>query len=88
MYLFSMMELWTSQEMRRVSRQAFFWFLLYKRLKLINFDISFFFHIQTFPHNGISEGGRIIAQCTEENHFPMAYVTNLNMFSLYIVLQE
>ena len=70
------------------SRQAFFWFLLYKNLKPINFDISFFFHIQTFPHNGISEGGRIIAQCTEENHFPMAYVTNLNMFSLYIVLQE
>ncbi|KAM7426184.1 hypothetical protein ABFA07_022499 [Porites harrisoni] len=27
---------------------------------------------ETFPHNGISEGGRIIAQCTEENHFPMA----------------
>ena len=88
MYLFSMMELWTSQDMRQVSRQAFFWFLLYKKLKPINFIISFFFHIQMFPHDGIFEGGRIIAQCTEENNYPIAYVTNLNIFSLNIVLQE
>ena len=74
--------------MRRVSRQAFFWFLLYKKLKPIYFVISFFFHIQIFPHYGISEGGRIIAHCTEENNYPVAYVTNLNMFSLNIVLQE
>ena len=69
-------------------KTSLFLFPTIEKLKPIYFDISLFFHIQIFPHNGISEGGRIIAQCTEGNHFPTGYVTTLNMFSLYIVLQE
>ena len=41
-----------------------------------------FFHIQIIPHFGISERGRIIEQCTEENNFPIAYVINLDVFTV------
>ena len=45
-------------------------------------DDWFFFHIQIIPHFGISERGRTIEQCTEENNFPIAYVINLDVFTV------
>ena len=41
------------------------------------------FHLQILPYYWISERGRIITQCTEENNIPRWFVMNLNVFVVF-----
>ena len=54
------------------------------RLSIIRVGfIEMLFHLQILTCYGISERGRIIAQCTEENNISRRFVMNLNVFVVF-----
>ena len=53
------------------------------RLSIIRVGFIDAFHLQILPYYGISERGRIIEQCTEENDIPRRFVMNFNVLVVF-----